>query len=123
MIKKILLAAMIAASVVGITTPAAAAAVVYVQIAPPPLRNEAIPEARRGHVWAPGYWDWRGQRHVWHGGMWVKERRGYHYQESRWEEHEGGRWSRHPARWSRGDRDGDGVPNRVDRFPDNPRRH
>jgi hypothetical protein len=120
MIRKILLAAMIATSVVGVATPVAAAT--YVKVAPPAPREEAIPAPRRGYVWAPGYWDWSGKRHVWHGGNWVKERRGYHYQESKWEERDG-RWTRHPARWSKGDRDHDGVPNSVDRQPDNPRRN
>ena len=124
MIKKVLIAAMLAASVGGIVAPATAtAATVYVQIAPPEPRYEAVPESRRGHVWAPGYWDWRGHQHVWHAGSWQRERPGYRYHESRWVEHDNGRWSRQPARWARHDRDGDGVPDRYDRHPDNPRRN
>lgn len=121
MFKKILLAAMIATSVAGIATPAAAT-VVYVQVAPPPMRDEVVPAPRHGHVWAPGYWDWRGHKHVWHQGKWVMERRGHHYQQTKWVERDG-RWTRQPARWVRGDRDGDGVPNSADRYPDNPRRN
>jgi hypothetical protein len=31
--------------------------VVVVRTAPPPLRKESVPQARRGYVWAPGYWN------------------------------------------------------------------
>ncbi len=48
----------------------ALAAPVYVdvRVAPPPPRDEAIPVIRPGYVWVPGYWDWRGHRHVWVNG-------------------------------------------------------
>jgi hypothetical protein len=86
--------------------------------APPPPRHEAVPRPRRGMAWVPGHWEWRGHRHVWMQGHWVKARPGYHYREPRWVEH-GGRWNMQPGGW---DRDGDGVPNRYDRRPDNPYR-
>src|SRR4029079_7093102 len=89
MIKKVLFASMMAASVGGIAVPAAAA--IYVQLAPPEMRAEAAPAAsavyvqvalperrveavpapRVGYVWARGYWNWRGNHHVWAGGTWV----------------------------------------------------
>lgn len=87
--------------------------------APPPPRYEAPPQARRGMAWVPGHWEWRGHRHVWIQGYWVKARPGYHYREPRWEER-GGRHHMRPGGW---DRDGDGVPNRHDRRPDNPYRN
>ena len=99
----------------------AAQTYVDVRIAPPPPRQEAIPVVRPGYAWVPGYWDWRGQRHVWVNGTWVRERRGYVYAEPRWVERDG-HWELRRGQWARGDRDGDGVPNRVDRAPDNPRR-
>ncbi|MFN4118644.1 YXWGXW repeat-containing protein [Acidovorax sp.] len=86
--------------------------------APPPPRYEAAPHPRRGMVWVPGHWEWRGHRHVWMQGHWVKARPGHHYRQPRWVEH-GGRWNMQPGGW---DRDGDGVPNRHDRRPDNPYR-
>lgn len=86
--------------------------------APPPPRHEAAPRARRGMAWVPGHWEWRGHRHVWMQGHWVKARHGYHYREPRWVEH-GGRWNMRPGGW---DRDGDGVPNRHDRRPNDPYR-
>lgn len=94
---------------------------VYVNVqfnAPPPPRYEAVPAPRRGHVWAPGYWEPRGHRHVWRAGHWVQSRPGYVYRQPAWVQH-GGRWDYRPSRW---DRDGDGVPNRYDRNPNNPHR-
>ena len=120
MIRKILLAAMIAASLGTIATEATAA--IVVQVAPPPPREEAIPSPRRGHVWAPGHWEWRKHRHQWVRGTWIRERRGYHYTAPAWMERDG-RWHMERGSWRRGDRDGDGVSNRQDRAPDNPRRN
>jgi WXXGXW repeat (2 copies)/Thrombospondin type 3 repeat len=147
MFKKILLAAMIAASLESVTVPVLAADVV-VHVAPPPLRAERVPPPRRGYVWVPGYWDWRGNRHIWIRGNWVQERPGYMYNRPAWVERDG-RWHMQRGEWARGDRnhdgipdrmqrdrdhdgipnrmdrdrDGDGVPNRMDAHPDNPRRN
>jgi hypothetical protein len=52
-------------------------------------------------------------------GYWVKARPGYAYREPRWVERDG-RWEMRRGGW---DRDGDGVPNRHDRRPDNPYRN
>lgn len=106
----------------------------YVEVAPPPPRYERIPRARHGYQWAPGHWEWHGQRHEWVPGIWIAERHGHVYQPPRWEQRDGhwqmqeGRWERRdndrdgvPNRYDR-DRDGDGVPNRYDNHPDNPRR-
>ena len=71
-----------------------------------------------GYVWAPGYWEPRGQRHVWRAGHWVQARPGYVYRQPVWSQH-GNRWDYRASRW---DRDGDGVPNRHDRNPNNPYR-
>jgi hypothetical protein len=99
----------------------AAEAQVIVRVAPPPPRSETIPPPRRGMAWAPGYWDWNGRRYVWRTGHWVQARRGQHYREDRWVERNGG-WARERGGWRRGDRDGDGVPNRMDSRPGNPNR-
>ena len=110
-------------------------------VAPPAVRYEVVPAPRHGYVWAPGYWDWRGSRHVWIRGHWVRERPGYVYYAPRWHQ-DNGRWRFERERWDRGDRiarsgdrdrdgipnrydrdrDGDGVPNRYDSNPNNPRR-
>jgi len=99
---------------------------------PPPPRHEVAPHPRRGMAWVPGHWEWRGNRHVWMQGYWVKARPGYAYREPRWEQH-GERWEMRRGGWDRDgdgirdrrdrDRDGDGVPNRHDRRPDNPNRN
>ncbi len=133
MLRKLLMAGLLASTFGSIAVPAAAA--VYVQVAPPAPRAEVVPAPRRGYAWAPGYWDWRGHRHVWIAGHWVRERKGYAYLEPRWVERDG-RWHMERRGWARHDRDhdgvpnrvdrdrdGDGVPNRLDRHPNNPKRN
>jgi hypothetical protein len=96
--KKILVAAL---ALGAISIPIVSEArTVIVEVAPPPARVEVVPAARVGYVWAPGYWNWNGHRHVWVGGRWVGERHGYHWEEHRWEEHEG-RWHFHEGGWRR----------------------
>lgn len=89
-----------------------------IRVAPPPHRTEVLPAARRGYIWVPGYWNWRGHHHVWVAGTWVRERRGYVYRPHRWEQRGEG-WYLNRGRW---DRDGDGIPDHRDRHPDNPYR-
>lgn len=139
--RKLLLAAL-AVSSIGVI-PVAASAAIIVTEAPPAPRHEVVPHERHGYVWAPGYWDYRRGHYVWVQGHWVKEKRGMYWHPNRWEQREG-RWEMRGGRWDREryvenrgmgdrdhdgvpnrvdrDRDGDGVPNRVDRAPDNPRR-
>ncbi len=106
----------------GLVIPQTASAQVSVGVQvgtpPPPLRYERVPAPRRGYVWAPGHWEWRGNRHVWTNGVWLRERRGYAYRAPQWEQRDG-RWAYNAGRW---DRDGDGVPNRADRRPNDPYR-
>ena len=90
-----------------------------VTVAPPPPRYEVVPAARAGYVWSPGHWQWSAGRHVWVAGHWERVRVGYRYYAPRWVER-GGRWYYEPPRW---DRDGDGVPDRVDSRPNNPNRY
>jgi hypothetical protein len=119
MIRKTVLAALLAASFAGTVVPASAAT--YVQVAPPAPRTEAVPAARRGHVWVAGHWEWKNKKHHWVKGTWIRERRGYVYTQPTWQERDG-RWMMQRGDWRRGDRDGDGVPNAVDRKPNNPNR-
>jgi hypothetical protein len=118
MIKKILFITAIAASMGTIATPAAAD--VYVRVAPPALRVETESAPRHGYIRTPGYWAWRHKHHVWVASSWVHERRGYHYVAPEWVDHHDGRWHMTSSHW---DRDHDGVPDNVDRHPDNPLRH
>jgi hypothetical protein len=121
--KKLLLAAMAASAFGAVVLPQVASAeVVIVRTAPPAPRDEVVPAARRGYVWTPGYWNWNGHRYVWTRGKYVRERTGYHYREPNWVENNG-RWEFRRGQWARGDRDGDGVPNRYDDRPNDPNRH
>jgi hypothetical protein len=95
---------------------------IYLAVPPPPVRVEHVPPPRSGYIWAPGYWDVRGNHHVWHTGHWERERHGYYYAQPRWEQHDN-RWELHRGHWERGDDDHDGVRNGQDRSPENPYRH
>ena len=128
--RKLLLGALVASSIGFIPLQASADVGVFIDTAPPPPRHELIPAPRHGYVWAPGYWNWSHGRHHWVRGHWIRERRGMYWHPDRWESRDGhwvlvhGGW--HHERWEherladRHDRDGDGVPNRLDRAPDNP---
>lgn len=125
--KRKLIAAAIAASSIGFAVPASAADVgIYLDVAPPAPRYEVVPAPRGGYVWQPGVWVWRDGRHHWVGGHFVRERHGMYWHPDRWEQRDGrwaferGRWDR--ERYARRDNDGDGVPNRLDRAPNNPYR-
>lgn len=119
MIKTLLATVLVAASLGAASIPAVAAPYgVTIDVAPPPPRSESVPTPRRGYAWVPGYWNWNGRRHVWVAGNWVRERRGYVYSQPQWVERNG-HWELRRGQWGRGDRDRDGVPNRVDRDRDN----
>lgn len=127
MIRKILLATLVATSFGSVPIASMAQprpGVVILQ--PPPPRQEAVPAPRRGYEWAGGHWEWRRNQHVWVAGHWVKARPGYAYNAPRWEQR-GDRWVMQPGRYERrgpnGDRDRDGVPNAVDRKPNDPLRN
>jgi len=71
-----------------------------IEVAPPPPREEVVPVARVGYVWAPGYWEWRHHQHVWVSGHYIRERRGYHYVGATWN-HEGERYRFAVGHWDR----------------------
>ena len=96
--------------------------VIVVQKAPPALRREAVPAARRGYEWIPGYWNWSGRRYTWVKGHYEKVRRGYVYARPEWRQRDNG-WVMERGGWRAGDRDGDGVRNRDDARPNNPNRN
>lgn len=78
---------------------------VYVVPAPPPPRHHYYaPPPPRHHYYGPGY-------HRGHDRY--DDRRHRRWEERRWEE----------RRYGRRDYDGDGVPNRYDRRPENPYRY
>ena len=122
MFRKTLLAVTVASSLAGVGMPAFSQDFGY-RNAPPAPRHEVVPAPRHGYAWAPGHWEHRGRDYFWVKGTWVRERRGEHFVPAQWTQRDGryyfeqGHWQRH------GDRDADGVPNRYDRRPDDPRRH
>jgi hypothetical protein len=71
----------------------------YIGSAPPAPLYERAPAVRRGYVWSPGYWVWRGHRHHWVPGNYIVERPGYVYAPPAWHER-GGRWAMQQGYWS-----------------------
>jgi hypothetical protein len=96
---KTLIALCFAAGSVASVVAAPAAADVYVRIAPPAPRYEAVPVVQRGWVWAPGYWNWSGRHYVWVSGHKVHAHGHGHWVPDRWvEDH--GRWRREHGHWN-----------------------
>ena len=66
------------------------AAPAYAQIrfsvAPPAPQYEVVPTLPPGQVWAPGYWGWSGERHVWVRGRAIVQREGYRWEPDRWDQ-------------------------------------
>jgi len=124
MIKKLLIATLVASAFASVPMLASAQQhAIVISVAPPAPRHEAVPAPRRGYVWVPGYYELHGRRHVWAEGHWIKARNGYAYSAPRWVEHNG-KWHMEQGRWARSNRDNDhdGVPNRNDAKPNNPNR-
>jgi hypothetical protein len=95
------LAALGIALAMGLSPALSSAAVgIDIEIAPPAPQVEVVPAPRVGYVWAPGYWEWRGGRHVWVGGRWMHERAGYRWVPERWEQR-GNRWHFEHGHWDR----------------------
>ena len=90
-----------------------------VRVAPPAPRHEAVPAARRGHEWAPGFWNWNGRNYAWTRGHWERARPGHAFRAARWEQADGG-WRLNRGGWAAAGRDG--IPNRMDGHPSNPMR-
>jgi hypothetical protein len=140
--RKPVLAAALAASLLGLAgaaqaTPAVVApsgsyysnttvypaAGVIVQSAPPAPIYEAVPAPRAGLVWAPGHFVWSNGTYLWRPGEWVAARPGFYWETARWEQRSDGSWylvggnwvqSESQARGPGRDRDGDGIRNRDD---------
>ena len=72
---------------------------IEIGVPPPPILVEPIPPPRVGFIWAPGYWLWNGNKHVWTKGRWVEARPGYVWVPERWEHRGNNRHHFHPGRW------------------------
>lgn len=72
-----------------------------IPVQPPPPREEIIGVAPQvGFIWAPGYWNWEGGRHVWVGGRWIPPRAGYYWEPHTWV-HVGNGWHLREGYWAR----------------------
>lgn len=89
---------------------------ISIRFGPPEPRVEYRPQARRGYTWSDGHWEWRGQRHTWVKGYWVRNRPGLQYEQVRWEQR-GNRWIMHKGKWQHRStgRDRDATRGRDDR--------
>jgi len=72
---------------------------VNIGVAPPAPRYERV-VVRRGYVWAPGYWQWRHNRHYWVNGYYVRERVGHRWIPAHWQQGPRGRWYFVRGHWS-----------------------
>lgn len=96
-IKKILLSALLAGAA---ATPALAQISIQISIAPPQPQYEVIPVLATSQVWAPGYWAWNGERHIWVRGHAILRREGYRWAPDNWRQRGDG-YYRQPGYWVR----------------------
>ncbi|HZN46297.1 MAG TPA: thrombospondin type 3 repeat-containing protein [Ramlibacter sp.] len=123
----------------------------YGMPAPPPAPlNSEDPGLRDGYVWAPGQWLVVNGKYMWQNGQWLPARPGYAWQAPQWQQRSDGLWYMVGGNWVRTDnyayggrvdfgpygdmdhdgirnaddqdRDGDGVANWRDNFPNDPTR-
>jgi hypothetical protein len=98
--KALLLGLVMGASAIAAPTIASAGISIDIDVAPPPVRVETVPDPRGGYVWASGFWEWRDGAHVWVPGHYIRERHGYHWVPDHWDQrgphwhHERGHWER-----------------------------
>ena len=83
-IRNLLLSASLAGAVFA--APAYAQINLNINIAPPAPQQEVMPSVAPGYVWAPGYWGWSGDRHVWVRGRSIMQRDGYRWAPDRWDQ-------------------------------------
>ena len=89
----------------GISSGSALARDVFVEIAPPAERFEVVPAQRHGYAWAPGYWGWQHNKHVWVNGHTMRARNGYAWTSDRWNQVDN-RYQFQPGRWTRSESHG-----------------
>ena len=88
-IRNPLLALLLAASA-SFAAPACAQVSIHISLAPPAPQYEVVPSVQPGYVWAPGYWAWSGERHVWVRGRPIVQREGYRWEPDRWDQRDRG---------------------------------
>ena len=88
-IRNPLLSLLLAASA-SFAAPAYAQVSIHIGLAPPAPQYEVVPTMQPGYVWAPGYWAWSGERHVWVRGRPIVQREGYRWEPDRWDQRDRG---------------------------------
>ena len=94
--RRFLLPGLLAAGAAAL--PAFAQVSIYINIAPPALRYEPVPAMAPGYVWAPGYWAWHDDHHIWVRGRTIVQRTGYRWEPERWEQR-GNTYYQQTGRW------------------------
>jgi hypothetical protein len=100
--KKLIVAALVASALGGVSLAASARTNVelFVNVPPPAPVVEVMPAPRVGYAWVPGFWEWRHGRHVWVRGHYLRHRHGYVYEQARWVDR-GGHWYYTAPYWRR----------------------
>lgn len=104
----------LATAVLLAVAPAQAAVNVNIDISPPPVQYEAVPQVRQGYVWAPGYWAYQNREYVWVRGRQIAARPGQRWVADHWEagnRYRAGYWERERGE-NRDDDHGDGRGHR-----------
>jgi hypothetical protein len=91
---------LVLASQLALSGSAAAQVSFSIQVGPPAPLVEQVPLLRPGQVWAPGYWAWHEDRHIWIRGRTMVQRAGYRWEPDVWEQRNN-LYYRHPGRWER----------------------
>lgn len=105
--RKVLLCALIALSPAAMPAAAELNVSINLGVATPAPRYEVIPAPRSGYSWAPGYWQWEGERHVWAQGHWIEARSGSYWVADRWDARDGRHYYA-PGHWKQ-----NGKPKKV----------
>ena len=84
----------------ALAAPAHAQLNLSINLAPPAPQYEVVPVMQPGYVWAPGYWGWSGERHVWVHGRPIAQREGYRWAPDRWDQRDQG-YYRTAGHWER----------------------
>ena len=98
-IRTLMLASAMAAAAIASPAIARDNVAFSINVGPPPPRVEYVPAPRPGYVWAPGYWDWNGRRHVWVRGHYLRGRGHSQWVPDRWDRR-GDRWYHERGHWS-----------------------
>lgn len=83
-IRSLVLSVSLAGAVIA--APAYAQISFNISVAPPAPQHEVVPNLAPGYAWAPGYWGWSGDRHVWVRGRSILQREGYRWTPDRWDQ-------------------------------------